>query len=292
MAHATRLALGTVQFGLNYGVANESGQVAASEVARSIAQARKAGLDTLDTAIAYGDAERRLGEAGVAGWKVVTKLPPMPETTSAVSWVRSQVNESMARLKVSSLYGLMLHQPSALFSTQGRALFDALNELKRDGRVKKIGISAYGPDEIHEVISRFPIDIAQAPFNVIDRRMLDSGCLAVLDQHGIEFHARSIFLQGLLLMDAVDRPPQFARWADLWAAWHAWLSENQLTPLTACLGFVTSDPRVSRMVIGVDSLAQLSQVIQAVDSPMKTYLSGELASTDPELINPSNWSKQ
>jgi aryl-alcohol dehydrogenase-like predicted oxidoreductase len=289
MAQATRLALGTVQFGLNYGVANQSGQVAAGEVARIIARANKAGLDTLDTAIAYGDAEHRLGEAGVADWKVVTKLPPMPEPTSAVSWVRSQVNESMARLKVSSLYALMLHQPSALFSTQGSALFDALNELKCDGRVKKIGISAYGPDEIHKVISRFPIDIVQAPFNVIDRRMLESGCLAVLDQEGIEFHARSIFLQGLLLMDTVNRPSWFKKWAGLWAEWHAWLAENQLTPLVASLSFVASDPRVSRMVVGVDSLTQLNQIIRAVDGPMKTDFPAELANDDPRLINPIRW---
>jgi len=289
MAHASRLALGTVQFGLNYGVANVSGQVAVEEIARIIARASAAGLHTLDTAIAYGDAEHRLGEVGVAGWKVVTKLPPIPDSVSAASWVRSQVNESMVRLNVSSLYALMLHQPSGLFSTQGGAFFDALNELKCDGRVEKIGISAYGPEEIEAVIARFPIDIVQAPLNIIDRRMQESGCLAVLDQQGIEFHARSIFLQGLLLMGKVNRPPWFTRWADLWAAWHAWLAENQLTPLVASLSFVASDPRVSRMVVGVDSLAQLNQIIRAVDSPMKTDFPAELASADPELINPIGW---
>ncbi len=292
MAHASRLALGTVQFGLNYGIANRSGQVPADEVTRIIARASAAGLDTLDTAIVYGDAERQLGEVGVAGWKVVTKLPPMPESSSVAAWVRSQVNESIARLRVSSLYGLMLHQPSVLLSTQGEALFDAINELKRDGRVEKIGISAYGPEEIEAVTTRFPLDVVQAPLSVIDRRMQESGCLAFLARQGIEFHARSIFLQGLLLMDAADRPPGFARWGDLWATWHTWLSEYQLTPLTASLGYVASDPRVSRMVVGVDSLAQLNQIIEAADGPMKTDLPAELASADPELINPSNWSKQ
>lgn len=292
MTNASRLALGTVQFGLNYGVANRSGQVPADEVARIIARAGEAGLDALDTAMAYGDAERRLGEVGIASWQVVTKLPPMPESVSAVSWVQSQVNESMARLNVTSLYGLMLHQPAALFSKQGSALFGAMNDLKREGGVKKIGISAYGPEEIEVVTSRFPIDIVQAPLNIIDRRMQDSGCLAALNRRGIEFHARSIFLQGLLLMDAAVRPSGFARWAGLWASWDAWLSENQLAPLTASLGFVASDPRVSRMVIGVDSLAQLNQIIQSVDGPMKINFPAQLASTDLELINPSNWSKQ
>jgi aryl-alcohol dehydrogenase-like predicted oxidoreductase len=289
--NASRLALGTAQFGLKYGIANRSGQVAVSEVARIISRAGEVGLDTLDTAIAYGDAENRLGTVNLAEWKVVTKLPPIPAFASVASWVRTQVSESIARLKVPSLYGLMLHQPRALLSTQGTVLFDVLEELRRAGFVEKIGISAYQPEEIFAVLDRFDIGIVQAPFNVFDRRVQESGCLAVLARQGIEFHARSVFLQGLLLMDTYDRPSQFARWAGLWAQWHSWLSETNTKPLNATLGFVASDARVGRMVVGVDNLVQLNQVIQAVNSPVTINFPTELASDDPALINPSKWSE-
>lgn len=290
MRNVSRIAIGTVQFGLNYGVANHSGQVPADEVARIIARANEVGLDTLDTAIAYGDAESRLGKVGVAGWKVVTKLPPMPESASVLSWVQSQVNESLARLNVSSLYGLMLHQPAALFSAHGAALFDAMNGLKRDGRVEKIGISAYGPEEIEVVTSRFPIDIVQAPFNVIDRRMHDSGCLAALNRQGIEFHARSIFLQGLLLMEGGARPVKFSRWAGIWGRWESWLTENQLSALEACIAFVANNSSVNKIVVGVDSFFQLDEIIRAANRPLRVAFPAELSISEVNLVNPANWS--
>lgn len=102
-----RLALGTVQFGLAYGVANRVGQPSEDSAAAIVAAARRAGIDTLDTAIAYGDSERRLGEIGVDGWRVVTKLPPMPAGTSDVGeWVRRSVDGSLARLGVTRAMGL------------------------------------------------------------------------------------------------------------------------------------------------------------------------------------------
>lgn len=290
---ASRLALGTVQFGLEYGIANRTGQVAGDDIRRIIRRAREAGIETLDTAVAYGSAELCLGEVGVDGWRIVTKLPPLPQGTSSAMWVRSQIGESLARLKVERLYGLMLHQPAALFGAQGAALYRAMEEAKRDGLVDKIGISAYGPEEIQSVAELFPLDIVQAPFNVIDQRVHKSGCLAWMHQQGIEFHARSVFLQGLLLMAPDQRPPRFSRWDGLWQAWHGWLAGNRLTPLSACLGFAIADARVSRVVVGVDSLAQLDGIVESVrGAPTMPVLPAELTSEDPLLINPSNWSEQ
>jgi aryl-alcohol dehydrogenase-like predicted oxidoreductase len=293
MAITSRLALGTVQFGLAYGIANRTGQPVQDDVVRIIRRAGEAGMDTLDTAVAYGNAERSLGEVGVHGWRIVTKLPPLPEGASAATWVASQIGESLARLRVERVYGLMLHQPAALFGSQGAALFRAMSEARRNGLVEKIGISAYGPEEIRAVAERFRIDIVQAPFNVIDRRIHDSGCLAWMQQHGIEFHARSIFLQGLLLMPAHQRPPRFSRWANLWRAWHEWLSDNRVTALSACLGFATSNAGVARAVIGVDSPAHLEEIIgSAAGAPSKPVVPDDMVSEDTLLINPSKWSEQ
>jgi aryl-alcohol dehydrogenase-like predicted oxidoreductase len=262
-----------------------------NEAAMIIARATQVGVDLLDTAVAYGDAEQRLGEVGVSHLKVVTKLPQMsPESAPVGPWVRSQVAGSLSRLGVTSFYGLMLHQPSLLLSPSGDALFSAISQMKHDGLVEKIGISVYSPDEVFEISRRFPIDLVQAPFNVIDRRIRDTGCLDFLFRRGIEFHARSIFLQGLLLMSPDQHPSWSNRWVNLWAKWQDWLSQCNLVPLSASLGFVASDSRVDRMVIGVDSLAQLDQIIHAADGPVTGDVPAELASSDPDLINPSRWS--
>ena len=273
-----------------YGIANPHGQVDLSEGAAIIQRACEAGIDTLDTAVSYGDSEINLGKIGVANWRVVSKLPQLPDSTDATTWVRRQVVESLNRLNVESLYALLIHHPAALLGPDGAALYEAIVGAKNEGLVSKIGISVYGPEEIDEISSLFLIDIVQAPFSIVDRRLITSGCLERMAEKGIELHVRSVFLQGLLLMDRLHRPADFERWDKLWAKWHDWLLQAQLTPLQACLGFVASRQGVHRLVIGVDSCAQLEQILAAMDLAQALTFPEELACQDPQLINPSNWS--
>jgi aryl-alcohol dehydrogenase-like predicted oxidoreductase len=284
------LALGTVQFGLPYGIANRTGKLSSAEGGAIIKRAWAAGVDTFDTAISYGDAECQLGAIGVSQWQVVSKLPQLPDAVDTITWVRRQINESLARLRVQSLYGLLLHQPAALLGPQGNAIYAAMVDAKNAGLVGKIGISAYGPEDIDSITSQFRMDLVQAPFSIFDRRLCTSGCLDRMHASGIEFHARSVFLQGLLLMEQQQRPASFARWNVLWTAWDGWLKEARMTPLQACLGFVSAHQSVARFVVGVDSSAQLEQILSAVDMAESLAFPAELASQDPQLINPSNWS--
>lgn len=287
MSH--RLALGTVQFGLAYGIANQSGQVAPAEASAILEYAAAQGLDTLDTAMGYGDSERQLGEIGIARWQVVTKLPALPEACPDVAgWVHAAVAGSLQRLAIPRLRGLLLHRPQQLLGPQGDALYRALLELKAQGMVEKIGVSIYDPAELDVLWSRFRIDLVQAPLNVLDRRLASSGWLRRLHDEGTEIHVRSIFLQGLLLMGAASRPPAFDRWSALWADWHRWLEEQNLAPLQACLGFVMAQTEVDRVVVGVDNLKQLQEILLAVTAPTASA-PPTLATGDLALINPSNW---
>ena len=291
MGTVKRLALGTVQFGLPYGVANQSGQVSRDEAAAIIDYAWAAGLDTLDTAIAYGESEQRLGEIGIGKWRVISKLPAMPEEyTDVAAWVQESVLGSLARLKVPKLHGLLLHRSEQLLGSQGKALYQALIALKDEGKVEKIGVSIYGPDELDALWPHFQFDLVQAPFNIIDRRLATSGWLARLYQTGAEVHIRSVFLQGLLLMRQTSRPASFSRWQSLWEQWSRWLNDQSMTPVQACLGFAMLQPEISRVVIGVDSLKQLQGILASVEAtgvmPPATLMSEDL-----NLINPSHWSK-
>lgn len=284
-----RIALGTVQFGLPYGIANRTGQLELSEAAAILAYARSCGVDTVDTAIAYGDSEQCLGEIGVQGWHVISKLPAMPSACNNVAaWVEESVNASLERLAVPRLYGLLLHRPRQLLGEHGQALYEAMLTLKRREVVEKIGVSVYGPDELDALWSSFRLDLVQAPFNVFDRRLAASGWLKRLHDAGAEVHTRSVFLQGLLLAAAADRPAKFRRWQPLWDAWHRWLKEQRLSALEACLGFVLSHPEIERVVVGVDNLAQLRQIIAHAGSAARTA-PDVLSCDDLELIDPSSW---
>ena len=285
----SRLALGTVQFGIPYGISNQQGKVSLDAATEILNYAHIAGISTLDTAIAYGDSENRLGEIGVKDWRIISKLPEIPIATNDVlNWVRESVNGSLHRLKIPCLYGLLLHRPQQLLSNTGQEIYNALDLLKKEGLVDKIGISIYSPTELEELCNRFSFDLIQAPFNIFDRSLKQSGWLSRLKLGGVEVHVRSIFLQGLLLMNPANRPAYFNRWQPIWIEWEQWLYTNNLTALQACLSFVLSNPDIDRVVVGVDSLSQLQEIlaattIEVVKPPDK------LCCDDPDLINPARW---
>ena len=285
----SRLALGTVQFGGPYGIANHRGQVSRQDAADILALAAAAGLNTLDTAIAYGQAEDTLGEVGVPQWHVVSKLPAIPECQGDVScWVYESVADLLQRLRIPRLRGLLLHRSQDLAGPHGEALHQALMALKTRGMVEKIGVSIYAPEELDVLWSRIPLDLVQAPLSIVDRRLATSGWLKRLSDAGTEVHVRSVFLQGLLLMESSRRPAQFSRWQTLWEAWDRWLDSHALTPLQACLGFALSHSTVDRVVVGVDNVTQLQEILAAVGAAPVVPLDA-LASEDLDLINPSRW---
>ena len=288
---SSRLALGTVQFGTSYGVANTLGQVSREDIALILDHAWSAGIDTLDTAIEYGESELRLGEVGVGQWQIISKLPEIPKAcTDVASWVQDSVTDSIGKLGVSRLRGLLLHRSQQLLGPQGEALYKALVAIREQGKVEKIGISIYSPDELDALWPNYSFDLVQAPFNILDRRLVTSGWLTRLKQAGTEVHIRSVFLQGLLLMDVTHRPEKFNRWQPLWDEWHSWLIDHKLTPLQTCLGFVQSQPEISRIVLGVDSLQHLKEIIAA--SHLDSFIfPANLKCADLALINPAEWKK-
>jgi aryl-alcohol dehydrogenase-like predicted oxidoreductase len=284
-----RVALGTAQFGLRYGIANRSGQVPPDEAAAVVELARAHGVDTVDTAIAYGESESCLGRIGMSGWRIVSKVPPVPiDCVDVSAWVEQCLQESLARLGLPRLYGFLLHRPSQLLGREGPELYRRLVDIRRRGLVAKIGVSVYDPTELDLLLPRFAFDLVQAPFNVLDRRLADSGWLSRLHSTGVEVHVRSVFLQGLLLMPAGERPAWCRAWQPLWDSWHRWLEEQHASALDACLGFVLSHAEVGRVIVGVDGLAQLREILASCWRRVP-LAPPSLGSTDPELINPSKW---
>jgi aryl-alcohol dehydrogenase-like predicted oxidoreductase len=284
-----RLALGTVQFGLPYGIANQLGQVTRPEAMAMLQLAAENSIDTLDTAIAYGESEACLGGVGTQSFKVVTKLPAVPENDTDVNeWVNQQLSESLSRLGRTSIYGLLLHRPEQLLSPNGEKLYKALQILKDKGQVQKVGVSIYSPDELNALMPRYHFDLVQAPFNLVDQRLSSTGWMRRLKDLDVEIHTRSSFLQGLLLMRKAEIPAKFLPWDRLWQTWHKWLDDHSVSAVQACLAFSLSFPEIDRVVVGADTKRQLAQIIDAakyeriIDMP-------NLKCDDENLINPARW---
>lgn len=285
-----KLAIGAAQFGLNYGIANKSGMVPRGDISEIIALARACGIDTIDTAIAYGSSENVLGEVGVEDFKVVTKLPPLENSYKDITTsVRDEITASRQRLKVRSLYAVLLHRASDLFAKDGSQLLRALEDLRADGVVEKIGVSFYQIDDLRRVTDSVSLDIVQVPLNVVDRRFQSSGWLGRLKERGVEVHTRSAFLQGLLLMELHRIPEKFSPWRSLWENWHLTLDKANTTPLAACLSYPFSCPEIDRVVIGLDNVKQFREILSTIIAIKKLPDTSFMTSTDADLINPSSW---
>lgn len=289
-----KLALGTVQFGLDYGIANRRGRVPADEVALVLQMARAAGVDTLDTAMAYGESEAVLGQTGVHGFRVITKVGAMPQeiatSNAAAAWLRSEVASSCAKLGKSGVDGLLLHRPEQLLGEAGAWLANALQLVRDEGLARKIGFSVYSPQSLAALCQVLEPDLVQAPLSLVDQRLITSGWLDRLASHGAEVHVRSVFLQGVLLQRAEDLPGQFVAWNPLWQRWQQWLSDTRSDALSSCINFAISQAGVSRVVVGVDSAAQFKQVVESAQTGGNHLPWPALACEDERLINPSLWS--
>ena len=284
----SKLALGTVQFGLDYGITNSKGQVQIEEVKSILEYAKENNINALDTAPDYGDSELFLGNLGINKWKVITKLRALPEDVQDIEiWVEDQVRESLSRLNIPIIHGLILHKQNQLSYEHSDRLWDAVLKVKHLGLVKKVGYSIYDPGEISLYWKKYRPDIIQAPYNVFDRRLKTSNWLSKLHNNKVEIHVRSIFLQGLLLINKLDRPVKFNKWNHIWNTWDRFLEANQISAIDACLSFVMQEEMIDYIVIGVDSEKQLHQILNGEKYDLA--FTEELGSNDLDLISPQNW---
>ncbi len=291
----SKVGLGTAQWGMPYGIANRSGQPDVEEVRNMLHLALEHGVGLLDTAYAYGEAEKVLGEQDVStqGFKVVTKTKAIRSrevTAQDVSDVSVAFSESLQRLRSQKVYGLLVHSADTLLAPGGERLWDALQEIKQQGRAEKIGISVYRPERLESILERYSIDLVQLPFNIYDQRFGQSGLLRRLRQERIEVHARSVFLQGLLLLSPDQLPSHFGSIREHHAQLHQQFTASGLTPLQACLRFCLGQDGIDKVVVGCESANQLADILKMARDAASTQLPiTEFSLSDERFINPSLW---
>lgn len=286
---ASRLGLGTVQWGMPYGIGNRSGRPATQDVATILQHATQAGISMLDTAPAYGDAEKLLGQlkSETASYRIVTKI--IRPQAAADNWLECSLLESLARLQRPAIDGLLVHHAEDLLGTDGPAVWRQMNVLRDRGLTTRIGVSVYDAAQIDAVLSQCDIDIIQLPFNLLDRRLADSGHLRKLRDRGVEIHARSVFLQGALLMTPDALPPSLQRHGELLQRFHAACHSANLAPLTAALNWVLSHDAISITLCGAESVRQIDEILVAATADFDPACLADFGSSDLSLIDPRQW---
>ena len=283
-----RLILGTAQFGMIYGLNNKK-RISLKTIKSIINGARKNNVKFLDTASSYGDCEKVLGKIGVSDFSIISKV--MIKNIGIQNpneWLAKSIKKTLNNLKVKKLYGLLIHNPLFLKKNKKKKFFKSLKALKDTGLVKKIGFSVYDPDNLDELFKEYKFDIVQLPINIIDRRFEKSSWLKRLKKNNIEIHARSVFLQGLLLNKSLRKIKYFKKWQKLWNNYYEWIKSNNLKPLNSCLNYVSSIPELTKIVVGVDSYSHLQEILK-YKSRSKLIFPEYLQSNDINLVNPSKW---
>jgi len=294
-----KLALGTAQFGMDYGATNETGQVGLEEVRAILDLARERGVEVLDTAFQYGDSEAVLGLAlpPEHSFKIITKTPSFK--TGRIEPVHAEelervFRDSLARLRQSSVYGLLVHHAPDLTVEGSRCLLDLVEGFKSEGLVKKAGVSVYNSADLDAVLARWRPDIVQLPLNVLDQRMIASGHLERLKGLGIEVHVRSIFLQGILLEEPASLKPWFEPVREHLLRYRSYLAGRGLTPLQGALSLISSMEAVDYVLVGVLSTSQMKEIIAAIDRERSRAQAEPLdlspfACQNELMINPATW---
>ena len=282
-----RIVLGGAQLGLPYGILNGGETLSREEVARILDTAVDHGIDSIDTAIAYGHSESIIGEISQNRFKIISKLPPLPVDISNVSeWVYSQVQGSLSRLKCTSLDALLLHRPQDLTGAQGVELYAAIESLMAEKMIHRFGVSIYSPDDLEGIIDTFEIHVVQAPLNVFDRRILGvTNQLSALD---IEVHVRSVFLQGVLIASPQDRPHRFEPWSEHFALFDEWVRSSGVSAMACCMGFALQQPGIAKLVIGTTSAESLDEIMNSIPNSV-LEVPTHLQSSVEQLIDPRFW---
>lgn len=284
-----KLSIGTAQFGLDYGISNNTGQVNLTEATKILEYAKKKNISTLDTAFQYGNSEKIIGKIiKPNSWNIITKTSPLLTKKLDIQNIIKNFHLSLKELNQTSIYGLLIHDIHLINNPDFPLLYEELIKLKNTNYIKKLGFSVYNQEQINLILDNFNPDIIQLPINLFDQTLLKNSILKKIKNYNVEIHARSIFLQGLLLTKAKNLPTYFLQWESDFLQYHHYLEEVNLTPLQACLQFALQISEIDKVIIGCQSLEQLKEIILA-SKPSLQHDFSILHNTNNKLTDPRKW---
>lgn len=289
-SNSKRLALGTVQFGVDYGISNTRGKVPREEVFQILECAYLNGVDTLDTAYNYGESEKIIGEfikSTGHGFKVISKLP----TGKSGEEIEQVLDMSLKNLNTDSVYGYLFHDFNSF--KKDSSLLNTVLQIKETGKISKVGFSLYYPEELQYLIDKkVSFDIIQIPYNIFDQRFAEY--FDQLKKDGVEIHVRSVFLQGLFFLKPEELKDRFIEVRPQITLLNSIAKRLNLTISSLCINFVLNSKYIDKIVIGVDNLSNLKENLDSLSDAKKVaQVNKELEGLrieNEQIILPTNWS--
>ena len=285
----TKIILGSANFGQTYGI--KKNLIKKHEIKKLFNIALKNRIRVIDTSPNYIRSEEIIGLLNNNRFKIISKIPPKPRNLKRKDikiWVNQIVKTSLKKLKIKKFECLLLHDANSLLSKNGEEIYRSVRNMKTCTFTKKIGISIYDFGTLDKILKKFRFDLIQVPFNIFDQRLISTGWLERLKKKKIEVHARSIFLQGMLLLRYSQLPNKLKKYSKDWIKWENWLKKNKLNPLQACLSFVFNQKQLDGIVVGCNSKSQFNQILKLKKMKYNFSLSN-LNIKNRKLIDPRQW---
>lgn len=283
------ICLGTVQFGLEYGVTNKNGRPSEEEISTLLQLAYSHNIRVLDTAVSYGESERVLGDTRKDPFLVVTKLPPGITADN----VDTVIFNSLKKLKLDTLHTVLFHDPHDLLKSDSDLIWNALINLKKLGYIHHVGVSVYFPEQLYLILDKYQIDSVQFPLNCFDQRFIAKEVVETCLTYNLTCYARSLFLQGTLLASLDELPMCVAQYKDTFKNWHDFCLVHEVSLLEGCLLFAHSQDFINYGVIGLTSVSELKMLLKSNTIVKKknnrVYDFSGLAISDEKLIHPTLW---
>lgn len=282
-----KLALGTVQFGLNYGINNIHGRPAQEQINEILALAKESHVTELDTSINYGEALKSLGEyEDISQFRICSKFSSKDDLGLSMT---EQVTKTIEQLKVAKLNIYYFHHYPDVSN------LDYLREmvgLKENGRVDNIGVSIYSLDEMRTVVDMGDVDCIQLPFNLLDRSDEKLELLQKAKDRGKTLIARSIFLQGLFFKDVQTLSEKLTPLKEPLESLHRICDRHEINMMELALGYTINQPLLDQCLIGVETKEQLERNLLAAKKPLTGDIISDIESIhveSQELLSPANW---
>ena len=284
-----KIILGSANFGQIYGI--KKNFIKKNEIKKLFNIASKNKIKVIDTSPVYNNSEKIIGLLNNNRFKIISKIPKPPKNIKRENikkWLKQKVMISLKNLKIKKFECLLLHNANSLLCKNGDEIYKGIRNMKINGFTSKIGVSIYDFSVLDKILKKFKFNLIQAPFNILDQRLVEKGWLKRLKKKNIEVHARSIFLQGILLLKQNQIPKKLKKLNKKLIEWENWLKKNKLNSLQVCLSFVLNHHQLDGIVVGCNNTNQLNQILKS-KKIINNFSLPNLNIKDKKLIDPREW---
>ena len=280
-----KFVIGSANFTQKYGA--DLKQINNIEIRKILKIAKKNNISKIDTAESYIK-NKNVFNSIDKKFSFFSKIKPNSKWES-LKYCQKKIEKHFQIFNNCKFETLLIHDIKILFTKSGQKIFKNLEKLKERKHFKKIGISIYDTKSLDYLIYKYKFDVVQCPYYIFDRRIIHSEITNELRNRNIILQVRSIFLQGLLLMNIDSLPTYFDSWSEHMTKWDKFNKSNKLNAIESCISFIKNQNLIDEVVVGINNLKQLKEIYNYFTKKNKIYFYDELANNDLGLIDPRNW---